>query len=224
MKSLSIGLLVLVAAGAAAALSMFAASHLGAPRAEVERSAPVALARDVAPAPVRPARSPAIDDAMKKLDLVRPSRATLVEDFTLPTPDGKSFRLSAHRGKIVFVNFWATWCLPCLEEMPAMERLYRARKDRGLVVVAVSVDSNPALVPKFVKDHRFTFPVVVDQKMQVATSYGVRALPSSFIVDRDGRLGALALGARAWDDPAAHALVDGLVDGRVDGRVDGMTD
>ena len=93
-----------------------------------------------------------------------------------------------------------------------MERLYRARKDRGLVVVAVSVDSNPRLVPRFVKEHGFTFPIVVDEKMKVASSYGVRALPSSFIVDRDGRLGALALGPRAWDGAAAQALVDRMLE------------
>jgi peroxiredoxin len=209
MKSLSIGLSVLIAAGAAAMVAMVVATHFGSPRADDRRAAAAVVGPNAAPAPATPASG--IDGPMKALNLVRPPRTMLVEDFTLPTPDGKSFRLSAYRGKIVFVNFWATWCHPCLEEMPAMERLYRARKDRGLVIVAVSVDSNPGVVPSFVKEHGFTFPIVVDPKLQTANAYGVRGLPASFIVGRDGQMAALALGARTWDGPAAHALFDGML-------------
>lgn len=92
-----------------------------------------------------------------------------------------------------------------------MERLYRKHKEAGFVIVAISVDASPEAVPRFVKQHKLSFPVVVDPKMQVANTYGVRALPSSFLVDRQGQMAALALGPRTWDSDAAHSLVEGLL-------------
>jgi peroxiredoxin len=171
----------------------------------------LALSSLMAGASARSTRPLSLDDAIKELDLIRPSRQKLAEDFALPTPGGATFKLGEHRGKIVFVNFWATWCPPCREEMPAMERLWQQYRERGLVVVAVSVDRDPLLVPPFVKQAKFTFPIVLDTKMQAATAYGVRALPSSFFVDRKGYMTALALGPRTWDGDAAHALIQGLV-------------
>jgi peroxiredoxin len=151
-----------------------------------------------------------LTEAMKELDLVRPSRTKLAEDFTVKTPAGGTFRLSEHRGKVVMINFWATWCPPCLEEMPAMERLHRRHKDGGFTLVAVSVDTDPAKVGPFLTSHRLTFPVGLDPRMDIANAYAVRALPSSFIVGRDGNLAALAIGPRHWDSTAAHSLVQGM--------------
>jgi peroxiredoxin len=152
-----------------------------------------------------------VEQAMKDLDLIRPSRPKPAQDVTLKTTEGKPFRLSEHRGKVVFLNFWATWCAPCREEMPAMERLYRTHKDRGFVMVAVSLDADPAVVPRFVKEHGLTFTIAFDPKMEAANVYGIRAVPSSFIIDAQGMMAALALGPRAWDNRAAHALVAGLI-------------
>jgi len=118
--------------------------------------------------------------------------------------------LSEHRGRLVMVNFWATWCPPCLEEMPALERLYRQHRESGFVLVAVSVDTDPSKVGHFVTAHRLTFPVGLDPKTRVAELYGVRALPSTFLIDREGNLTALALGPRAWDGDASHSLVEAL--------------
>jgi peroxiredoxin len=111
---------------------------------------------------------------------------------------------------MVFLNFWATWCEPCKEEMPAMERLWRRHQGQGFVMVGVSLDSNPKVVPPFIAQHKLTFPIALDAKMDVANTYGVRALPTSFIIDREGRMTALALGPRPWDNDAAHSLVEGL--------------
>jgi peroxiredoxin len=152
-----------------------------------------------------------VDVALKQLDLMKPARAKLAEDFTLPTPDGGSFRLSEQRGKVVLVNFWATWCPPCLEEMPAMERLWRRHKDAGFVLVAISLDTDPKKVPPFVTARKFSFPVALDPKMGVAEKYGVRALPASFMLDREGTVAGVALGPRAWDDGAAHGLVQAML-------------
>ena len=161
------------------------------------------------PAPV--AAGPSVDTALKQLDLIKPSKPKLAEDFALPTPDGGSFKLSAQRGKVVLVNFWATWCPPCLEEMPAMERLWRRHKDAGFVLVAISLDADPKKVPPFVSARKFSFPIALDPKMAVAEKYGVRALPSSFVIDRAGTMTGVALGPRVWDDAAAHGLVQAML-------------
>jgi peroxiredoxin len=216
---LLIGLLVVLAAGGGVVLGL----SIGAPVPEESRVAENAGrldsggAQPSAPTATIPSKPSArggrvlkLDEAMHELDLIRPSRQKLAEDFTLATSDGKSFRLSDHRGKTVLVNFWATWCPPCREEMPAMERLYRQHKDQGLVLVAVSLDADPQVVTPYLRESKLTFAVALDPKMEVANKYGVRALPSSFIVDRQGAMAALALGPRHWDNAASHSLVEAL--------------
>lgn len=169
----------------------------------------------VAAAPVklktRAGRALSVADALKELDLIQPTRRKLAEDFTLPTPDGQRFRLAEQRGKVLLVNFWATWCGPCREEMPAMQRLWQQQKNQGFVLVAVSVDVDPKVVRPYLTKYELTFPVALDPKLDVGNAYGVRALPSSFIVDREGYVAALALGPRPWDGDAAHSLIEGLL-------------
>jgi len=152
-----------------------------------------------------------IEQAIKDLDLIRPPRLKLAADFTLDTRGGGRFHLSEQKGKVVFINFWATWCPPCQEEMPAMERLYTRYKTNGLVMLAVSVDADPRAVTPFITEHKFTFTVGFDSNMELANAYGVRGLPASFVVDRQGHLAAFALGPRGWDSAAARALVEGLI-------------
>jgi peroxiredoxin len=201
-------LLVLTAIGVA----LYAAATAPTSESVAAGAAPATIE----PPPPRPtagsrADGPGVDVALKQLELMKPARARLAEDFTLPTPAGDTFRLSEQRGKVVLVNFWATWCPPCLEEMPAMERLWRRHKDAGFVLVAISLDTDPKKVPPFVSARRFSFPVGLDPKMAVAEKYGVRALPSSFVLDRDGTVTGIALGPRAWDDRAAHGLVQAML-------------
>jgi peroxiredoxin len=160
---------------------------------------------------VRVAQGPGFDEAVRELDLIRPSRPKRAEDFTIALVRGETLKLREQRGKAVMVNFWATWCPPCREEMPAMERLYSRHRERGFVLVAVSVDTDASLIRPFLEQHKLTFPVALDAKMDLANTYGVRALPSSFLVDRHGYLAALALGPRAWDNRAANALVEGML-------------
>ncbi len=154
----------------------------------------------------------AAQDPLKALDLIKPARVQVAKDFVAPAPDGKPVKLADYRGRVVFLNFWATWCPPCREEMPAMERLYQRYKDRGVVVLAVSVDAEggPVVAP-FVKEQKLTFHVGVDPKMEMADRYGVRAIPSTFLVSKTGGVVAMAFGPREWDSKAAHALIESLL-------------
>jgi peroxiredoxin len=152
-----------------------------------------------------------IDEAARELELIRPPRPKQAADFTVSLVSGEMLKLQGQRGKPMLVNFWATWCAPCREEMPAMERLYIKHRERGFVLLAVSVDTDASVVKPFLERYKLTFPVALDAKMDLANAYGVRALPASFLIDRNGYLTALALGPRAWDNRAAHTLVEGML-------------
>jgi peroxiredoxin len=146
------------------------------------------------------------------LRLTRLSGSEPAAEFSVPTPDGSSLALGALRGKIVLLNFWATWCEPCLEEMPAMERLERAYRERGLAVLAVSVDREGATVVRpFLKRHALSFRVGLDPQQAVARLYRIWALPSTLILSRRGLPLFAVQGAREWDSPPAHALFEGLL-------------
>jgi peroxiredoxin len=183
----------------------------GAPAAALEGPAPAPRAEGGGGAPAPERLAMALDDVARELDLIRPPRSKLADDFAVALVRGETFRLREQRGKPVMINFWAPWCAPCREEMPAMERLHRRYKEQGFVMLAVSVDSDPALVTPFLERLKLTFPVAIDAKMELANTYRVRALPSSFIVDRERYLAAVALGPRAWDSRAAHSLVEGML-------------
>jgi peroxiredoxin len=199
---------VMVAGAALVGVSLFAvlAEALRDPA-----SASTAEGEGVHGDPLRTASVSGLDEAARDLDLIRPPRPKQASDFTVALLGGETMKLKAQRGKPVLINFWATWCAPCREEMPAMERLYLKHRERGFVLLAVSVDSDASLVKPFLEKLKLTFPVTLDAKMDLANSYGVRALPASFLIDRNGYLAALALGPRAWDNRAAHALVEGML-------------
>ena len=209
MRPLVAVVIVLALVIAAAAVGFLT----GPPRHDAVASAPSPVSS--APSAAGPAKARAgkllpLTEALKELDLIRPSRPKAADDFTVTMPGGGKFRLADHRGKVVMVNFWATWCPPCLEEMPAMERLYRQHKDAGFTLVAISGDADAGKIGPFLTAHKLTFPVGLDPRMDLANGYAVRALPSSFIVGRDGNLAALAIGPRHWDNDAAHSLVEGM--------------
>ena len=197
-------LLALVLVVAAAGVGLLASAKAPAPESSPAPPAGGEPATALAPS------TGAVDAALRELDLVKPSRSRPADDFTLPMLGGGTFRLSEHRGKVVLVNFWATWCPPCLEEMPAMERLWRKHKDAGFLLVAISVDADPQKVVPFAAQHTLTFPIAFDAKMAVAERYGVRALPSSFILGKTGDLAGLALGPRHWDNKASHRLIEAM--------------
>jgi peroxiredoxin len=210
-RALIAGVAVLTLGGAA--LGAVLLTRSAPPPAEVGSR----LERPVTAAPEpREARAPkpragkrlTLDQAVRDLDLIRPARPKPASDFTVRLAGGQRFRLAEQRGKVVLINFWATWCPPCREEMPSMERLWQQHRDNGFVLVAVSVDAKTEVVQPFVGEHKLTFPVAVDPAMDVANLYGVKGLPSSFVVGPAGDVVALAVGPRAWDGDAAHSLIE----------------
>ena len=163
---------------------------------------------------VVPASSDARDarEAAQVLGLVKPNPVQAAKPFEVETPDKQLLRLSEFKGKVVFLNFWATWCKPCEEEMPSMQRLYERYKNQGLVVLAISADTGGAVqVAPYLKKHNLTFPVGLDPKASVASLYGVWAVPSTFIIDKRGNRAYFANGPREWDGPPARALFESLL-------------
>jgi peroxiredoxin len=153
----------------------------------------------LAAAAVVPAAAQA-GDPFAELALFRPSRPTAAADFTVPSLTSQPLRLRDFKGKVVFLNFWATWCPPCKEEMPSMERLYRRYRDRGFSILAVSIDTGGATpVAAFVKTFGLTFPIGLDPSLVVANQYAIRGLPATFLIDKTGYVAAVALGPRDWD-------------------------
>src|SRR5207237_3540111 len=107
-------------------------------------------------------------------------------EIVLKDLQGRDVKLSDLRGKVVLVNFWATWCKPCKEEMPAMQAAYDKLRDEGLVVLAVNELEDVQRVAEHVRSHGHTFPVVMDHDNRIANRYGVVGLPASFLIDRQG--------------------------------------
>ena len=136
----------------------------------------------------------------------------LAPDFVLTTLDGREVRLSDYRGHVVFLNFWATWCGPCKVEMPAMERLYREYRRQGFAILALSSDPEGAAVTRPFRDSLgLSFTIAHDPDAVVMRMYGVRTLPHTFLVDRQGVITHQIFGARDWRDPEARDGIQRLL-------------
>lgn len=127
--------------------------------------------------------------------------------------DGRLVRLSDQRGKVVLVNFWATWCPPCRREMPSMERLYQKLKDQPFTILAVDQMENFDLVFTFTGqlDPAPTFPILLDSEGRSARAWGVKGLPASFVVDKQGRIAYRAMGGREFDHPEIEKRLRELI-------------
>jgi peroxiredoxin len=133
-------------------------------------------------------------------------------DFQLRDLNGRLVTLSDLRGKVVLLNFWATWCGPCRVEMPAMEQLYRTFSRNDFEILAVSTDAQGVAVTRpFQQENHLTFPILHDADYRVGLAYGARTLPMTFMVDRQGVVRHQIFGARDWGASAAHQLVQMLM-------------
>src|SRR5574341_352908 len=133
-------------------------------------------------------------------------------DFTLPDLQGHMVQLSALRGKVVFITLSATWCPPCVEEMPTMQRLYERLHSRGLEVLAISIDALGAqVVGPFMQQYRLTFPALLDPQGRIPHLYHTSGVPESFVVDKQGRVVEKVVGPRVWSHPQVIAMFERLL-------------
>ena len=132
------------------------------------------------------------------------------QDFPL-TLAGKSEHLSDLKGKIVVLNFWATWCPPCVEETPALNRLQKYIDSRGGMVLGVSVDEDGAAYEKFLKDQSVVFSTYRDASKKSAADYGTTMYPETYIIDRHGKIARKFVGAQQWDSPEMLAYFDAIL-------------
>lgn len=134
------------------------------------------------------------------------------DDFTLPDLEGRDHSLSDYRGRWVLVNYWATWCPPCREEMPSMERAWQTLKDDGILLLAINVGETEDQVWTFTSNYPVNFPLLLDQDSKTIEAWPVQGLPTTFVIDPQGRLAYRAIGGRAWDDPVLLEQVRELHD------------
>jgi peroxiredoxin len=132
--------------------------------------------------------------------------------FTLKDEKGENISLADYKGRVVLLNFWATWCVPCRTEMPDMVKLYDKFKDRGFVILAVDQQEDAQRVAKFKAELGINFPTAVDETGRVGLRYGVRALPTTYVIDRLGRTLAGAVGIRDWNSKEAYNLIESLLE------------
>jgi thiol-disulfide isomerase/thioredoxin len=149
-------------------------------------------------------------DGADSFDVARVAPAP-APDFELAGLDGKTLRLAELRGRVVFLNFWATWCPPCREEMPAMQALAGELEKQGLVVLAVNYEESAETAEAYARETGLTLPVLLDGNGAVARRYRVAGLPASFFVDRRGALVGSVLGIRDWQGAAARRYIEGLL-------------
>jgi len=133
-------------------------------------------------------------------------------DFRLPDLDGATHQLADYRGKVVFLNVWATWCPPCRDEMPSMERLHQRYAREGLVLLAVSEDEGAReQVETFVRSLNLTFPILLDPEGVIPRAYGVTGYPETFLIDRSGRIVEHKIGPADWYSDGARAMIETLL-------------
>ena len=148
---------------------------------------------------------------MEELGIVRFDEKIKTQNFILKRLDGNEVSLQDYRGKIVFLNFWATWCLPCLVEMPSMEKLYNEFKDKGFTILAIDMQEDADSVSVFKEKYKLNFPILLDSDGSVGQFYGVRSIPTTYLVDREGYLIGSAIGARDWASKSAFLLINKLL-------------
>ena len=142
-----------------------------------------------------------------------PTLGTPAGEFKLIDLSGKWLSLSDYKGKVVLLNFWATWCGPCRVEMPSMEVLYQEFKKDGLEILAISSDHQGSIITRpFVEAQALTFSILHDADYQVSGTYGIRTLPMSYLVDRQGILRHRVFGARDWNSKEAWVFIEELLE------------
>ena len=153
----------------------------------------------------------AVADLLGSLNLSAYPPGMWPPPFTGLTVTGREMLLADLQGRVVLVNFWASWCTACRPEMPMFELLNRDFMTQGLTVLGINIREGTQIIQRYAKELDLTFPLLLDPMGEIARSYGVIGLPTTFLVGRDGRPVALAVGAREWRSAEARAIIRALL-------------
>ena len=131
-----------------------------------------------------------------------------IYSFTLKDLDGNSHNLADYKGKVVFLNFWASWCPPCREEMPAMQKMYVSWDKNKYVMLAINTGEDKRTVKEFAGKNGYTFPILLDKDGRVARTYKITGIPTTFIIDGEGKVVSKIVGARDWTEADIKIIVE----------------
>ena len=129
-------------------------------------------------------------------------------DFTGEINDGSTINLKDYHHRFVLLNFWATWCVPCLKEMPDLEKAYQQMGSKKLIVLAVGMGEDKSSISRFAEKHEFTFPMIADPTLEIARLYGVENIPITYLINPEGIIIGRALGIRDWGSPELIEFMD----------------
>ena len=145
---------------------------------------------------------------LKSLRITPPSIWIEAHDFTVELNDGSIINLKDYHHRFVLLNFWATWCIPCLKEMPDLEKAYQQMGSKKLIVLAVGMGEDKSSISKFAEKHGFTFPMVADTTLEIARLYGVENIPVTYLINPEGVIIGRAIGIRDWASPELIEFMD----------------
>jgi cytochrome c biogenesis protein CcmG/thiol:disulfide interchange protein DsbE len=152
------------------------------------------------------------DPLFSKIGIIPIKNNKKAPNFYLENLSGKKVELNHLKGKVIFLNFWATWCSPCKEEMPSMEYLYQQFKEKDFIFLTISVDyEGKKRIKEFIERERYTFPVLLDPKCETFDLYKVKGIPTTFLVDKKGMMIGKAIGPRDWKSPEVVSLLNRLI-------------
>ncbi|OGC04747.1 hypothetical protein A2276_02085 [candidate division WOR-1 bacterium RIFOXYA12_FULL_43_27] len=135
----------------------------------------------------------------------------MADDFTLESLSGSSETLSSYKGKVVFLNFWATWCPPCRGEMPSIQKLHEKMQGKDFVILAVAVGERKQAVESFINSNKYTFPILLDPENEVSEVYRVAGIPTTLLIDKSGKVVFRETGGRDWSSGDVIGKIDQLL-------------
>lgn len=155
---------------------------------------------------------PSPENPQPEANLFKPQEGYLAPRFSLRNLKGNLEGLDDHSGKVIFVNFWATWCVPCVKEMPSFESLYRRYRSQGLTLLAVSLDKgDSSKVQDFADKHKLSFPILLDTEGVAEKLYPSFSIPFTYVIDKQGRVVARVDGAKDWESSETFEAVEHLL-------------
>jgi cytochrome c biogenesis protein CcmG, thiol:disulfide interchange protein DsbE len=157
-----------------------------------------------------PNNSDKIKNLLTQLQGGMPKNPIEIKDFKIIDPNNNNHNLFEFKGKVILLNLWATWCPPCREEMPSMQKLYEEYKSKNFTIVAVSGESMDT-VKNFLSKNKYDFPIFIDDNNQLNRTYGTGSIPTTYLIDKNGFMIAQFVGGRNWSSPLAKELIDSLM-------------